>query len=79
MISGAIWWKEHELLVRVQFVVFEKFTSAYLHQVAGEIIFLHVNNLHDNASQKVKTDEIFGSARAICYLHSCYNFAPRVI
>ena len=75
MISGAIRWKEHELLVRVQFVVFEKFTSAYLHQVAGEIIFLHVNNLHDNASQKVKTDEIL-AARAICYLHSCYNFAP---
>ena len=64
MISGAIRWKEHEPLVRVQFVVFEKFTSAYLHLVAGEIIFLHVNNLHDNASQKVKTDEIL-AARAL--------------
>ena len=36
-------------------------------------MFLLVNNLHEkrNASQKVKTDEIW-AARAICNLHSCY-------
>ena len=29
------------------FVVFEKFTSAYLHQIAWEIILLIVNNSHE--------------------------------
>ena len=37
---------------------------------------LLVNNIHENTSQKVKTDEILEGVHAICNLHSCYNFAP---
>ena len=33
--------------LRVQFVVFEIFTSAYLHQIARGIMTLPVNNLHE--------------------------------
>ena len=41
------------------FVVFEKFTSAYnSHQIAREILSLPVNNVHEKTSQKVKTDKI---------------------
>ena len=41
--------KLHEPIVqlRVQFVVFEIFTSAYLHQIAPGIMALLVNNLHE--------------------------------
>ena len=39
--------KLHEPVGLVQFVVFEKFISAYLHQIALEIILLLVYNLHE--------------------------------
>ena len=39
--------KLHEPIVRVQFVVFEIFTSAYLHQIAPGIMALLVNNSHE--------------------------------
>ena len=46
----------------------EKFTTAYLHQIAREIILptidMKIDNRHDQkASQKVETDEIL-TARA---------------
>ena len=40
--------KLHEPIVRVQFVVFEIFTSAYLHQIARGIMALLGNNLMRN-------------------------------
>ena len=46
--------KSHELIRCVQFVVL----GAYLHQITLEIMLLLVNNLHENASQEVKTEEI---------------------
>lgn len=50
-------------------------TRAYFLQITPEIMLLPVNNLHEkNTMHKVKTDEIL-TARAICNLHSCYNFA----
>ena len=42
----------------MEFEVFEKFTSAYLHQIPIKIMLSYINNLHVKASQKVKTDEI---------------------
>ena len=58
-------------------VVFEKLTSAHLHQIAREIMSLD-NYLNEKAPQKVQTNEIL-AARAlfvICIrvttLHSCY-------
>ena len=41
----------HKPVGRVQFVVFEKFTSAYLQQIAREFMLLPVNNTHENAVQ----------------------------
>ena len=58
----------------MQFEVFEKFTSAYVHQIPVEIMLLNINNLHVKASQKVKTDGIL-TVRSINNLHSCYKFA----
>ena len=37
----------HASIGQVLFVVFEKFTSAYLNQIAQEIILLLANNLHE--------------------------------
>ena len=39
----------------MQFVVFEKFTSAFSHQISLEIKSSPINNLYDKGSQKVKT------------------------
>ena len=58
----------HEPVWRVQLVVFEKITGAYLHQIAREIMLLLIDNLHEKASQKVKTDEIL-TARALTDAH----------
>ena len=35
-------------------------------------MLLLVNNVHEETSQRVKTDVNFDSARAVCNLHSCY-------
>ena len=51
----------HEPLGRLQFVVFEKFTSAYLHQIERESMLLLVNKLHE---KRIAGD--------LCNLHSCY-------
>lgn len=47
----------------MQFAVFEKFTSAYWHHIAQEIILLLVNNTHEKTSQIVKTNMNFDSTR----------------
>ena len=59
----------------LNFSVFEKFTHAYLHQIALEIMSLLVslvNNLHmKNSPQKyVKKDEILAAPNAIVFSHS---------
>ena len=51
----------HKPVGRVQFVVFEKFTSAYLQQIAREFMLLPVTNIHENAVQGVKTDELLAT------------------
>ena len=56
----------------MQFVVL----GAYLHQITLEIMLLLVNNLHENASQEVKTEEILKVLDcAIHNLHLTYNIA----
>ena len=61
-------------LHQLQYEVFKKFSSAYVHQIPVGIMLLNINNLYVKASHKVKTDEIL-TARSICNLHSCCNFA----
>ena len=51
----------HKPVGRVQFVVFEKYTSAYLQQIAREFMLLPVNNTHENAVQGVKTDKLLAT------------------
>ena len=48
---------------QVQFVVFEKFPTAYLHQIAPEIIFLLVNNLHKKLITESQDERNFCCAR----------------
>ena len=50
------------------FAVFEKFTSAYLNQIAQEIYCCYLLIIYmKNTSQIVKTDEIL--VAPMCYLH----------
>ena len=49
----------HQPVGRMQFEVFEKFTSAFVHQIPVEVMLLNINNLHVKASHKVKTDKKF--------------------
>ena len=63
---------------RVQFVVSEKFISAYLHKIAPVIMYLLVNTLHEKRVTESQNKQNF-AARAlivICTrvitLHSCY-------
>ena len=46
----------HQPIEQVQFVVFLKIYKCLLHQIAGKIMLLLVNNVHEKISQKVKTD-----------------------
>ena len=48
----------------MQFVVFKNFTSAYLHQIAREIMLLLVNNLHEKRITESQDRRNFGSERA---------------
>ena len=41
--------KLHEPVGRVQILVFEIFTSAYLHQITREIILLLIKDLHEKS------------------------------
>ena len=63
LISNAIWCKQAQV------------TSAYLLQIAREIILSLVNDLHEKSMTESRDIRNFDSARAICNLHSYYNFA----
>ena len=65
--------KFHKSVGRVQFVVFEKLTSAYLNQTAWEIMFLF-NNLHEKNITERQDWQIL-IVCAICNLRLFYNFA----
>ena len=54
--------KFHKSVGRVQFVVFEKLTSAYLNQTAWEIMFLF-NNLHEKKFHRTSRLANFDSVR----------------
>lgn len=47
----------------MQLVVFEKFTSAYLHQIERESMLLLVNKLHEKRIAESQGRRNFGSAR----------------
>ena len=49
--------KLHEPVGQVQFVVFEKFTSAYYTKLQGKLLSL-VGNVQEKTSQKDKTEKI---------------------
>ena len=71
----------HEPLGRLQFVVFEKFTSAYLHQIARESMLLLVNKLHEKRIAESQDRRNFGSARSLQFalvLHEkCTRFQQK--
>ena len=50
----------------MQFVVFEKFTSAYSHQISLEIKSSPINNLYDKGSQKGKTAHVLKMSTKKC-------------
>ena len=62
----------------MQFAVFEKFTSAYWHHIAQEIILLLVNNTHEkNITNSQDKHEFWQHTPFVIYtcvttLHSCY-------
>ena len=72
LISTSQFFKDNKI---VRALVFGKFISAYLHQIALEITLLLVNNLHEKRITDTQDRRHFGSERAIYNLHSCYNFA----
>ena len=49
--------KLHEPVGQVQFVVFEKFTSAFYTKLQGKLLSL-VGNVQEKTSQKDKTEKI---------------------
>ena len=50
----------------MQFVVFEKFTNVYSHQISLEIKSSPINNLYDKGSQKVKTAHVLKMSTKKC-------------
>ena len=66
----------------LQFVVFEKFTRIYWHQIARKIMLLLFNTVHGKKNAESQERRNFESVRAllvICTrvttLQSCYSFA----
>ena len=55
--------KFHEPVGRVRLVVFKKITSAYLHQIAREIMLLLINSLHEKGITDSQDRRNFDSAR----------------
>ena len=49
----------------MQFIVFEKFKSVFVHQIAREIVLLLVNIVHVKTAQRVMTDEILNQKHII--------------
>ena len=59
-------------------MVWKIYKCAYLHQIAPKIMSLLVSlvdDLHEKRTTESQDVRNFGSARAICNFHSCYNFA----
>ena len=61
MISSAIWDKLARVNFRVQFVVFEKFTSADLSQIAREkscdyLLIIHIQKLYTASGCQTKDE-----------------------
>ena len=74
MTSSANFSKTTKLLEpvgQVQFVVFEKFTSAYFTKLHHKTCC----NVNKKTSQRFKRDVNFSILLAICNLYSCYNVA----
>lgn len=64
-----------ELIGQVQFVVSEKLTSFYLHQlIVQEIMMLVVNNFHDKRIRESR-DTSNLAQHTVCYSHLCCSFA----
>ena len=66
----------------LQFVVFEKFTRIYWHQIARKIMLLLFNTVHGKKRRKSRATKFWKRARALLViftrvttLQSCYNFA----
>ena len=60
--------------LRVQFVVFENFSSAHLQETAREIMLLPSNNIHEKGISQRQGKQNFDSVRASCNLYSCFSF-----
>ena len=74
--------KFHEPVGRVRLVVFKKITSAYLHQIAWEIMLLLINSLNEKGITDSQDRRNFDSARAICQfevvLQLCTRFTRKI-
>lgn len=75
--------KLHKPIGRVQFLIFEKFASAYYTKLREKLCNYFFIIYMKTTSQKEKTDEIIECVRAICHLlpwvtalHSCYLRMP---
>ena len=62
----------HKPVGRVQFVVFEKFTSAYLQQIAREFMCYLLIIYMKTQYRELRRTNFWQRARAICNLHLCY-------
>ena len=74
--------KFHEPVGRVWLVVFKKIASAYLHQIAREIMLFLINSLHEKGITDSQDRRNFDSARAICQfevvLQLCTRFTRKI-
>ena len=66
-------WNCTNPLGECKFLVFEIFTSAYLHQITREIILLLIKDLHEKSVAESRDIKFWWRTRAICNLHSCYK------
>ena len=74
--------KFHEPVGRVWLVVFKKIASAYLHQIAREIMLFLINSLHEKGIIDSQDRRNFDSASAICQfeivLQLCTRFTGKI-
>ena len=74
--------KFHEPVGRVWLVVFKKIASAYLHQIAREIMLFLINSLHEKGITDSQDRRNFDSASAICQfeivLQLCTRFTGKI-
>ena len=65
----------HEPLGQVQFAVFENFTSAYYTKLQEKLCYYLLIMYMEKHHRKSRQTKFWELARAICNLHTCYNFA----